>query len=630
MLVLGVSAGYHDAAAAVASSGTVVAAAQEERFSRVKNDSRFPRGAIRAVLREAGVQPGDVDVVAFYEKPLLKLARVLENGRRHYPSATDLTSEALRRTRHTLLPETTLRWQLGEVLRPRLGRAWDGELAYVTHHRSHAASAFYPSPYRNAAILTIDGVGEFATTSISSGVTEDSGRRRIEAIAEQRYPHSLGLLYSAFTHFLGFEVNEGEYKVMGLAPYGEPRLASVIRDELIEVSDDGVVVINTDILTYAVRRQMYNPAEMTRVLGIGPRTKTDPLTQAHADIAASLQEVTEDAIFALAAEAQRRTQSSHLVMAGGVALNCVANGKLLRSGMFDGLWIQPAAGDAGGAIGAALEVCHRREITPARTYGTDQMSGSRLGPAFDSSRIERAVAASGLPSTTASRAATIGLAAAVLAGGGVVGWFQGRMEFGPRALGGRSILANPATERMQSTLNRRVKGRESFRPFSAMILQEDLADWFRLRRQDDDEDPSAETVESPYMLLVGAALMKHRLDSRQVPSRRLTIPPPPTTTVAACTHVDASVRIQTVGPRDDLLLHDLLQEFKRLTGLPLLVNTSFNRSSEPIVCTPEDALDCFAATGMDVLCLGTTVVWKPDTPTTVSAVIASFSQEVQV
>ncbi|MEP7309682.1 MAG: carbamoyltransferase [Acidobacteriota bacterium] len=596
--ILGISAYYHDSAACLVEDGRVVAAAQEERFTRKKHDAAFPTRAVDYCLHEANITTGQLDFVGFYEKPMVKFERLLET----------YTASAPRGLKSYLMAMPL--W-LGEKLwmaddiRDRV-EGFEGEVLFGEHHESHAASAFYPSPFEQAAVVTIDGVGEWATSSIGVGRGHD-----LEIIHELRFPHSLGLLYSAFTYFAGFKVNSGEYKVMGLAPYGEPRYVKTIKDHLIEIKDDGSLWMNQDYFTYSHGLTMTGRA-MEGLLGGAARKPESVLTQREMDLAASIQEITEEVMLKMTAFAQRETGMRDLCLAGGVALNCVGNGRILREGPFEQMWVQPAAGDAGGALGVALAIWHRHLDKPRRSpesEGTwerpsraggrsvpryaDGMSGSFLGPRFTESEIEAFVEKHGY---VARRVAPAGLAdeiAALLADEKVIGLLQGRMEFGPRALGGRSILADARSTRMQSVLNLKIKFRESFRPFAPSVMREHVADWFEL----DDE--------SPYMLLVADVQASRRLPVSDAASalwgiEKLNVP---RSTVPAITHVDYSARIQTVRREANPLYYDILAAFHRRTGCPMLVNTSFNVRGEPIVCTPEDAVRCFQRTHMDVLVL---------------------------
>lgn len=598
MKILGISAFYHDSAASLLDDGSIVAAAQEERFTRVKHDSGFPAHAIRYCLAKAGIQGTDIDQVVFYEKPLPKFERLLETyfafapkGYRSFAAAMPVwLSDKLFQKRY-------LAKHLSEHVADSVN--WRERLLFSEHHLSHAASAFYPSPFSDAAILTMDGVGEWPTTSIAVG----SGNR-IEILKEIHFPHSLGLLYSAFTYFTGFRVNSGEYKVMGLAPYGEPRYAPVILDHLVDVKDDGSFRLNMKYFDYATGLRMTNQ-KFAALFDGPPREPESDLTQREMDLAASIQQVTEDIVLLLGRSIAQQTQHRNLCLAGGVALNCVANGKLLQEEVFDEIWIQPAAGDAGGSLGAALAVHHLmnaapRSISPKR----DSMRGAYLGPQYTQSEIEQELTSLGAIFDTVTDDELIEVTTQALADGMAVGWHQGRMEFGPRALGARSILADPRSPDVQRTLNLKVKFRESFRPFAPSVLREHLTEWFDL------------DVDSPYMLLVAAV----RAD-KQIPMTteqealfgidKLNIP---RSTIPAVTHVDHTARIQTVHAATNPRYHALLTHFYRLTGCPILVNTSFNVRGEPIVESPTDAYRCFMGTNLDYLAIGNTTLDKRRQP----------------
>jgi carbamoyltransferase len=587
MVIVGISAYYHDSAVALIRDGEIVAAAQEERFTRKKHDAAFPLNALRFCLAQAGVQAEDIAHVVFYDKPFLKFERLLETYLFFAPRGFSSFRLALPVwLREKLFLKGLLEKELRKIA-PKVD--WYGRLLFSEHHLSHAASAYYPSPFEEAAVLTLDGVGEWATSSLAVG----SGTS-LRISKEIHFPHSLGLLYSAFTYHLGFKVNSGEYKVMGLAPYGRPVYAQKIREHLIDVKPDGSFRLNLDYFNYCTGLTMTN-ARFSALFGMPVRKAEQELTQRHMDMAASVQAVTEEVVTKLARAAARETGMRNLCLAGGVALNCVANGKLLREGIFDNIWIQPAAGDAGGALGAALYAYHallgqERRPEPAR----DRMRGSYLGPAYAQADIERRLTAAGAVFDVLDDAALLAGCAADLADGKAVGWFQGRMEFGPRALGGRSILGDPRSPSMQTTLNLKVKYRESFRPFAPSVLREDVADWFDL-----DGD-------SPYMLIVAEVKNSRRV---QMPEgsgdlfgiERLKVP---RSEIPAVTHVDHSARIQTVHADTNPRYHALLTEFKRQTGCPVLVNTSFNVRGEPIVNEPEDAFRCLMGTGIEALAIG--------------------------
>ncbi|MDP7098893.1 MAG: carbamoyltransferase [Rhodospirillales bacterium] len=598
MRILGVSAFYHDSAAVLIDDGRIAAAAQEERFSRQKHDASFPEKAIAYCLEQAGGGLGKVDYVAFYDKPFLKFERLLETYLAFAPKGFQSFRMAIPLWLKEKLFQKNL---LGREFR-KFDDGFDGreKLLFAEHHQSHAASAFFPSPFEDAAVLTMDGVGEWATTSVALG----SGNR-LEMIKEIHFPHSLGLLYSAFTYYTGFRVNSGEYKLMGLAPYGEPRYAGLITDNLIDVKSDGSFRLDQSYFDYCSGLTMTKP-RFHDLFGAPPRRPEELLTQRHMDLAASIQAVTEDVVLKITRWLADETGASNLCLAGGVALNCVANGKVLGDGRFADIWIQPAAGDAGGALGAALLVYHRFMDRSRRPLdGQDAMRGSFLGPEFTQSQIEERLLRAEAKFTSMSDGETIAAAAAALADGKAVGWFQGRMEFGPRALGGRSILGDARSPAMQKILNLKVKYRESFRPFAPSVLAEDLADWFELDRQ------------SPYMLVVADVAKKRR---RQMSDEEKTLFGIDKLNVVrseipAVTHVDYSARIQTVHTSTNPRYHALIKRFKDLTSCPVIVNTSFNVRGEPIVCTPEDAFYCFMGTEIDVLVAGNCYLDKEDQDT---------------
>jgi carbamoyltransferase len=585
MRILGLSAFYHDSAAALLEDGRVVAAAQEERFTRKKHDARFPRHAIEYCLEAAGVGLGNVDHVAFYDKPFLKFERLLETYLAFAPRGFRSFSMAIPVwLKEKLFQKALLKREL-RAYAPDYD--WERRLLFAEHHQSHAASAFFPSPFEEAAVLTMDGVGEWATTSVGFGRGSTLEMRR-----EIHFPHSLGLLYSAFTTYLGFKVNSGEYKVMGLAPYGEPRHTQAILDHLIDVKKDGSFRLDLSYFDYCTGLRMTND-RFASLFGGPARGPDGRLTQRHMDLAASIQAVTEEVVLRLTGALARETGAENLCLAGGVALNCVANGKVLRDGRFKRLWIQPAAGDAGGALGAALCAYHLFRGQPRTPAEPDAMAGAYLGPAFGQTDVERRLTAVGARFSTLDDDRLIEATVEALEAGKAVGWFQGRMEFGPRALGARSILGDPRSPRMQSALNLKVKYRESFRPFAPSVLREDVADWFELDR------------DSPYMLLVAAVNKEHRREMTEEEQalwgiEKLNVP---RSSIPAVTHVDYSARIQTVHRESNPRYHALLSAFKARTGCPVLVNTSFNVRGEPIVCTPEDAFRCFMGTEIDVLAI---------------------------
>lgn len=594
MYVLGISAYYHDSAAALIHDGAIVAAAQEERFTRRKHDPSFPRNAVEFCLHRAGISLADVDRIAFYDKPFLKFERLLETYLSFAPRGFKSFGKAIPIwLREKLFLKDLLCKELQAI---DAGFPAKERLRFSEHHLSHAASAFFPSGFDDAVVLTMDGVGEWATTSLAVG-----RGNALEIHREIHFPHSLGLLYSAFTYYTGFKVNSGEYKVMGLAPYGEPRYAAEILEHLIDVKADGSFRLNMEYFDYCTGLTMTNE-RFHDLFGGAPRNPAvDPLTQKHMDLAASIQAVTEQVVLGLTRAVAAEGRSRNLCLAGGVALNCVANGKVLRDAKFDGLWIQPAAGDAGGALGAALMVYHGSEggKREART-GSDAMRGSYLGPDFEQQDIELRLTAAGARFAVVDDSDLIQACANHLADGRALGWFQGRMEFGPRALGGRSILGDARSPSMQKTLNLKVKYRESFRPFAPSVLREHVSEWFDI---DDD---------SPYMLLVAdVATGRRRAMTEEEQSLfgidKLNVP---RSEIPAVTHVDYSARIQTVHHETNPRYHALISAFHDLTGCPVIVNTSFNVRGEPIVCTPEDAFNCFMGTEIETLAIGNCLLLK--------------------
>ncbi len=594
MRILGISAFYHDSAAALVVDGRIVAAAQEERFTRKKQDARFPVNAIAYCLSEAGVALKDVDYVVFYEKPFLKFERLLETYLGFAPRGYQSFAMAIPVwIREKLFQKDVLLRSLKDIHPDFDGK---NRLLFTEHHLSHAASAFYASPFEDAVVLTMDGVGEWCTTSSAIG-----RGNKLEILKELRFPHSLGLLYSAFTYYTGFKVNSGEYKLMGLAPYGQPNYTSVILDNLIDLKDDGTFRLNLDYFDYCTGLTMTNE-RFSKLFGEPVRDpKKDLLTPFHMDIAASIQAVTEEVILRLTRSLAHEHGLDSLCLAGGVALNCVANGKVLRDGAFRNVWVQPAAGDAGGAVGAALAVWHRFLGKERHADGAhDLMQGAQLGPGYAQDDVETRLTKAGAHFAVASDEGVIERTATSLAAGEAVGWMQGRMEFGPRALGARSILADPRSPAMQKQLNLRIKYRESFRPFAPAVLREDVADWFEL------------DADSPYMLLVA--------DVRRDRRRRMTNEEEALfgidklnvmrSEIPAVTHVDYSARVQTVHADTNPRFHALIERFKAKTGCPVLVNTSFNVRSEPIVCTPEDAFRCFMGNDIELLVVGNCMLCK--------------------
>ncbi|MCL5269345.1 MAG: carbamoyltransferase [bacterium] len=592
--ILGISAYYHDSSAALVVDGDIVAAAQEERFSRRKHDERWPGHAIDYCLAEGGLARDRLDAVVFYEKPLLKFDRILETFLAEAP-------RGLRPFLRGVPLWAKHRLQIAKEIRREMGPGWRGKLLFTEHHRSHAASAFFPSPFEEAAILTIDGVGEWATTTIAHGKGN-----QVRILREIRFPHSLGLLYSAFTYFCGFVVNSGEYKLMGLAPYGEPVWVDAIKRHLVRVEEDGSFLLNMENFNFT-RGQTMTGREFEQLFGGPPRSPESPVTRREMDLAASVQVVTEEIMLKLAGEALREAGlpagRRNLCLAGGVALNCVGNGKILRSGLVDDIWIQPAAGDAGGALGAALDVWHTFYARPRSVNAHDKMKGALLGPAWDDDAIVRAIAPFGARYQTYTDQTLPGVVADLVAGENVVGWFHGRMEFGPRALGSRSIIGDARSPKMQSVMNLKIKFRESFRPFAPCVLAERAGEWFDLDR------------ESPYMLLVAPVREERRLrgkgDEKLTGLDRLKLI---RSTVPAITHVDYSARVQTVDRARHGIFYDVIKAFEAKTGCPVIINTSFNIRGEPIVCRPEEAYRCFMLTHMDALVLGHHVLLKKDQP----------------
>jgi carbamoyltransferase len=588
VFVLGISAFYHDSAAALIRDGEILAAAQEERFSRKKHDASFPRHAVDYCLAEAGITLDAVDLVCFYDKPFLKFERLLETYLAFAPRGFGSFRMAMPLW---LREKLFLKGLLKKQLRPLGERSdLDSRLMFSEHHLSHAASAFYPSPFDEAAVLTLDGVGEWATTSVAHGQGH-----RLEILKEIHFPHSLGLLYSAFTYYTGFRVNSGEYKVMGLAPYGKPTYAQVIRDHLIDVKQDGSYRLDLSYFDYCTGFTMTN-GRFHALFGAPPRRPDEPLEQRHMDLAASIQSVIEDVVLRLTRSIAAETGQKNLCLAGGVALNCVANGRVLRDGRFENIWIQPAAGDAGGALGAALAAYHLYEDRPRAggRNGQDGMRGSYLGPAFGQSDIENRLRVAGATFEVLTDDALIDAATATLVEGKALGWYQGRAEFGPRALGNRSILGDARSPTMQSVLNLKIKYRESFRPFAPSVLREFVADWFEL-----DGD-------SPYMLLVADVVKSRRREMTAVQEalagiERLHVP---RSDIPAVTHVDYSARLHTVHRDTNARYHALLTRFYQRTGCPVLVNTSFNVRGEPMVGSPEDAFRCFMGTEIESLAVG--------------------------
>jgi carbamoyltransferase len=593
--ILGLSAFYHDSAAAFVEDGRVVAAAQEERFTRKKFDANFPRRAIDYCLDEAKCSIGEIDYVVFYDKPFVKFERLLETYLTYSPRGFTSFRMALPLwLREKLFQKSLIANEL-KTLEPRFN--WQERLLFCEHHLSHAASAFYPSPFDAAAVLTLDGVGEWTTTAAAVGEGNNLAIQK-----EIHFPHSLGLLYSAFTSYTGFKVNSGEYKLMGLAPYGEPRYAKLIFEHLIDVKDDGSFRLNLDYFNYCTGLTMTSE-RFHALFGAPPRDPESLLEQKHMDIAASIQVVLEEIVLRLTRSLAAETGMQNVCLAGGVALNCVANGKVLRDGAFRNVWIQPAAGDAGGALGAALAVYHLHAAKPRSVPNVlDGMSGAYLGPAYSQEDIEARLTKCGARYKTLDENTMLDTSARALADGSAIGWFQGRMEFGPRALGNRSIIADPRNSAMQKNLNLKVKYRESFRPFAPSVLRDQVTEWFEL------------DADSPYMLMVAEVAKQHKRSMTETEESLFGIDKLNVvrSTIPAVTHVDYSARVQTVHRETNPLYYELIERFNALTGCPVLVNTSFNVRSEPIVCAPEDAFRCFMGTEIDMLVVGNSVLRKED------------------
>jgi len=595
--ILGISAYYHDSAAALVRNGEIIAAAQEERFSRKKHDARFPEHAIRYCMKEAGVSLTDINEVVFYDKPLLKFERLLETYLAYAPQGIRSFIAAMPIwLKEKLYLKSTLKQELSKLGNIKISQL--PKLLFTEHHQSHAASAFYPSPFEKAAVMCLDGVGEWSTTTVWVGEGN-----KLEAKWEIDFPHSLGLLYSAFTYYTGFKVNSGEYKLMGLAPYGEPKYVDLIVKNLVDIKEDGSFRLNMKYFNYCTGLTMTNQ-KFDALFGAPPRKPEGEITQREMDIAASIQKVTEDIILRLARTVRDETGCSNLCLAGGVALNCVANGKLLREGIFDDIWVQPAAGDAGGALGAALAVWHDVHDGERKLTALDNMHGSYLGPRYQESEIRTMLKNAGAVFQELDDSILMPQLAEILNSENVVGWFQGRMEFGPRALGDRSILGDPRSPKMQSTMNLKIKYRESFRPFAPSVLYEDVSEYFIHEHA------------SPYMLIVAPVREEKRIPMTENQKTLFGIDKLnlPRSELPAITHVDYSARIQTVHAETNPRYHQLISAFKKLTGCSVLINTSFNVRGEPIVCTPEDAYRCFMRTEMDYLVIENFLMAKTDQP----------------
>ncbi|HMP88964.1 MAG TPA: carbamoyltransferase [Kiritimatiellia bacterium] len=594
MNILGISAFYHDSAAALIRDGKIIAAAQEERFTRRKHDAEFPYHAVRYCMAEGKIGPGQLDAVAFYDKPINKFSRILET----YLSVAPRGLESFMMSIPVWVKQKLWIPVEIEIAMEKCGLNMPENMYFPEHHESHAASAFYPSPFESAAILTLDGVGEWATTTLGRG-----NGNKLELLKEMRFPHSLGLLYSAFTYFVGFKVNSGEYKLMGLAPYGRPKYVDVILDNLMDLKEDGSFRMNMDYFGYVDGLRMTNE-KFDSLFGGPPRKQESEISEREMDIAASIQKVTEEVVMRMARHAHKVTGEKYLCLAGGVALNCVANGRLLREGPFDDIWIQPAAGDAGGALGAALAVWHMEHDKPRQVDGKrDSMSGSFLGPAFPEDETKAFLDAHGYVYRHVSETEWAPEIARLIADEKVIGLCQGRMEFGPRALGGRSIIGDARSPKMQSVMNLKIKYRESFRPFAPTCLEEKVSEYFELDRR------------SPYMLLVAQVRQDRCLGVEE--SKTLSLKERINqirSDVPAITHVDYSARVQTVSKEENSRYYDIIKAFEQLTGYGVIINTSFNVRGEPIICTPEDAYRCFMRTDMDYLVLDSFILEKNAQP----------------
>ena len=608
--ILGLSAYFHDSAAALVIDGQIVAAAQEERFTRRKHDPNFPSRAVEYCLREAGLTAADLDFVGFYDKPLLKFERLLETTVAFAPRGFRFFAEAI-----PLWVKQKL--FLPRELKAGLGGQYRRRVVFTEHHESHAASAFFPSPFEEAAVLTLDGVGEWATASYGVG-----RGNRLELLKELRFPHSLGMLYSAFTYFCGFRVNSGEYKLMGLAPYGEPRYADLIREKLVDIKPDGSLRLDLSYFDYCLGQRMTSP-KFAQLFGGPPRPPESPLTEREMDLAASIQVVTEEVMLKMANHVHAETGLKNLCLAGGVALNCVGNGKILREGPFENLWIQPAAGDAGGALGVALFIWHQLLNNPRPLQPRDSQHGSLLGPAFSDDQVEQFLKSVGAKYRRYPDDESLCSDVAGLIGSDkVVGWVQGRMEFGPRALGCRSILGDPRSPRMQSVMNVKIKFRESFRPFAPSVMEEHVDDYFEMRPRE----------QSPYMLLVAPVVESRRTncDTEMAGKTGIEKLKVLRSEIPAVTHVDYSARVQTVDADRHGRYHHLLRKFREQTGCPVVINTSFNVRGEPIVCTPQDAYRCFLSTNMDALVLERCVLLKEDQPALSAQEIEKYIQQFKL
>jgi carbamoyltransferase len=612
MNILGISAYYHDSAAAIIRDGEIIAAAQEERFTRIKHDFNFPSNAIAYCLREAQIDADDIHYAIFYDKPLQKFDRILETYLAFAPSGFSSFSQAV---------PLWLKQKLfmKKNIKKALGSKFKGKIVFPEHHESHAASAFFPSPFQEAAIITMDGVGEWATASIGKGIDN-----KIEILKEIHFPHSLGLLYSAFTYFTGFKVNSGEYKLMGLAPYGKPVYADLIKEKLLKIFDDGSVWMDMSYFNYCQGLTMTN-AKFANLFGRPPRNPESDISQQEMDIAASIQAVTEETMLKTAKFAKEITGSNNLCLAGGVALNCVGNGKILREKIFDKLWIQPAAGDAGGALGAALFLQYQLLEHERKAAGGDSQKGSFLGPKFTNDEIRSYLDAQNAAYHVCAENDLIEKISSYIAEEKVIGWFHGRMEFGPRALGARSIIGDARSEKMQSVMNLKIKYRESFRPFAPCVLREDAGEYFEL------------DCDSPYMLLVAPVREKYRIEIEESQKNTMMNDPDlrkrvniPRSKIPAITHIDYSARVQTVDEKRHGCFYKMMKKFKEKTGCPVIINTSFNIRGEPIVCSPADAYKCFMNTEMDVLVLEDIILLKAELPVRDNTEIEKYKKQFKL
>ncbi|MBF0540029.1 MAG: carbamoyltransferase [Nitrospirae bacterium] len=588
MYILGISAYFHDSAACLVKDGVIIAAAQEERYTRKKHDPSFPQNAVRYCLKQGGIAPAQINHVVFYDKPFLKFERILETYIQYAPKGLKSFSLSMPMwVKEKLLISSVIEKELNKLfdLKKKEKIGWSEKFLYTEHHQSHAASAFFPSPFEKAAVLTIDGVGEWATTSAGIGIDN-----KLDLLYEIRFPHSLGLLYSAFTYYTGFKVNSGEYKVMGLAPYGQPKYVDLIYKHLIDVKEDGSFTLNMEYFDYCVGLRMTN-SKFDEIFGSPPRKPESRLTQREMDMARSVQDVTEAVVLRMVKFLKKESGLDNLCLAGGVALNCVANGKILREGIFKNIWIQPAAGDAGGALGAAMAAWYQYLGNKRIVNKDDSMNGSYLGPEFTNTEIEQYLVKNSIPYKKLDDDVLFETLADVLGQEKVVGWFNGRMEFGPRSLGARSIIGDPRSPKMQSTMNLKIKYRESFRPFAPSVLREKVSEYFEL------------DCDSPYMLLVAPVQKSRRLESTNKNLFGIDLLNVPRSDIPAITHIDYSARVQTVHIETNPRYYQLIKKFEEKTGCAVLVNTSFNVRGEPIVCTPADAYKCFMRTKMDYLCL---------------------------